>query len=611
MLKLKSLFKLTKGHLLGYFILFLLVIFHRFTYSYVPLFTQYLIRALNIYFDPSILGTQEVNLPRFVLDFFGSAEDIMTTVVYVAVTLIFFQALRYSLMFVENYLRGSIQENISKELRVKLYDHIQTLPYKYHNNVDTGDLIQRVTSDVETVTSFIVVQVMQLIGLVATLLSGAFQMYYINQTIMWICLAVIPFYGISSYFYFTKIEKVFNKVEEAESKMMTVIQENVSGTKVVKAFANEPFEIEKMEEKNSQYMKQTIKSNTLVALYWGSMDFVSMTQYAVITILCIFFARDGVMDGSSVIAALMLLGLLVWPIRGLGRMINEFSKAFVAIGRINTIFNEKSEFEVDGTLEPEIIGNIVFENVSFKFDDDNKYLLNNISFNINNGETVAFIGKTGSGKTTIVNLLMRMYEYKGSIKIDGIELRDIKKKYIRRQIGAVLQDPFLYSKTVFENIAITNRSATKQDIQMAAETASLEKDIHTFKQGYETKVGEKGTTLSGGQKQRVAIARVLVAQKPILIFDDALSAVDNKTDMMIRTALANKKHKSTNLIITHRITTAKEADKIVVINNGMIEAIGTHQELANKPGLYQSLWGIQGKLEQEFLELVKEGEHHA
>ncbi len=605
-MKFLSLWKLTKGHLLGYIVLLFLTIFHRFSYSYVPLFTQYLIRTLYIHFDPLNNQMQAVNIPTFVSDFFESGETVLQIILYVALTLIFFQAFRYLMMYFEVYLRGRIQESIAKNLRVKLYNHIQNLSYKFHNNADSGDLIQRVTSDVETTTGFIVVQLMQLVGLVASLLSGVFQMYYINQTIMWICLAVIPLYAVSSLFYFMKIEKIFEKVEKDESAMMTVIQENVSANKVVKAFANEPYEIDKMEVKNQEYTKSNIRANKVVAIYWGSMDFVSMTQYALITILCIVYVREGVMDGPSFVAAMMLLGLLVWPIRGLGRLINEFTKAFVAIGRINHILEQPSEFLVDGTQTPDILGHIIFDKVSFRFDDDKDYLLKDISFEIKAGQTVAFIGKTGSGKSTIINLLMRMYDYEGSITVDGVELRDIKKQHIRQSIGAVLQDPFLYSRTVYENIAITNRNAKEEEIKEAANIAALEKDIHTFQKGYDTLVGEKGTTLSGGQKQRVAIARVLISEKPILVFDDALSAVDNKTDMMIRKALNEKTFRSTNIIITHRITTAKEADAIIVINQGKIEAIGTHHDLASVPGLYQSLWGIQGKLEEEFLELVKE-----
>lgn len=401
-------------------------------------------------------------------------------------------------------------------------------------------------------------------------------------------------------------------IEDTEADMMNTIQENLAGSKVVRAFANEAYEIKKMEDKNGKYRDQLKRANKIVAIYWGSMDFMSISQYLVIIAIGVIAVRNQTMDAADIIASLSLVGMLIWPVRGLGRIINDYGKALVASDRIYEILEQPSEYLVDGSMEPEIKGHIEFKNVSFKFSDTNEHLLRGVNFEIKAGQTVAIIGRTGSGKSTIINLLLRMYEYAGGdITIDGISLKDIKKKHIRKQIGVVLQDPFLYSKTVYENIAITHKDAEKNQVYRAATIAALEKDIKTFKQGYETIVGEKGTTLSGGQKQRVAIARVLVADKPILIFDDALSAVDTKTDTMIREALSHKADKQTTIIITHRITTAKEADQIIVLDQGQIEAIGTHETLSKQKGLYSKLWKIQGKLEEEFRLLMKEGESHA
>jgi len=301
--------------------------------------------------------------------------------------------------------------------------------------------------------------------------------------------------------------------------------------------------------------------------------------------------------------------MLIWPMRGLGRTISSFGKASVAASRIGEVLDEKSEFEVNGNKTPEIKGNIEFKNVKFRFNDDNKDLLNGVSFKIKKGQTIAIVGKTGSGKSTICNLLTRMLEYdSGSIIIDGVELKEIEKKYLRRNVKFVLQDPFLYSKTVYENIAIAQKDASEADVFKAAKMAAIHSEVLKFDKGYKTIVGEKGTTLSGGQKQRVAIARMLVSDSPVIIFDDSLSALDTKTDVMIRKALKEKDKDQTMIIITHRTTTSKEADLILVLDKGKIVQMGSHDELVKEKGLYSDLWGIQGELEAEFKEILKEVE---
>lgn len=609
-----KLFSLAKGFFVLFIVAAFLTAFHQWTYSNVPLFTQYLMKTLLAIPEiaPGNVSVGEVNLPRFLIVFFEQDDEVMGIIIRIAVSLMVLQVFRFSLRFFEMWLKGSLQEQLAEKMRVRLYGHIQDLNYEFHNKSDSGDLIQRCTTDIETTTGFLTGRMLDVVHLVSTLFFGAYQLIFINPTMVWVTLAIVPFVAVSSTVYFIKIEKIFESIEETESKMMTVVQENLSGARVVRAFANEVYEIEKMETKNSEYRDALKRANKIVAMYWGVMDFIGITQYLVIIAIGVYGVQNGTMDASGIVASLALIGMLIWPVRGLGRIINDFTKALVASDRINHILDQPSEYEHDGTLTPEVKGAIEFKNISFKFSDTQEHLLKSVNFKIEEGQTVAIIGRTGSGKSTIINLLLRMYDYQdGDIFIDGVSLKDIKKKHIRNQIGVVLQDPFLYSKTVYENIAIAEKNADKARVFLAAETAALEKDIKTFKQGYDTLVGEKGTTLSGGQKQRVAIARVLVADKPILIFDDALSAVDTKTDMMIREALLNKSYKHTTIIITHRITTAKEADQIIVLDQGRIAEIGTHDVLAKQEGLYKKLWDIQGKLEHEFQALLKAGETDA
>jgi len=606
-----KLFQLAKGFWFLFAIAVVFIAIYQFTYSNVPLFTQFLINTLIE--DPRVvIGTatvSNVNLPRFVIAFFENGQTTIDIIIRVAIGLVILQVFRFTMRFFEMWLRAHLYEKLAESHRNKMYKHIQSLDYAYHNNVDTGDLIQRVTTDIDTITNFLTRRMLDFVFLIATISFGAYQLMKLNTTMVFVSLIVLPLIGVSSIIYFKKVDKLFVDIEEKESEMITVVQENLSALKVVRAFANESHEVNKMNKKNRSYTNALIKTNKIIAVYWGSMDFLGVIQYLLIITIGVYAARQGQMNAGSIIAALQLVGMLIWPVRGLGRLINDYGKALVSSDRLNEIYDKPSEFENNGEHKIKIRGDISFKHVSFKFEDSKKDLLQDVSFDIKAGETVAIIGRTGSGKSTIINLLMRMYEYqKGEITIDGYPINTLDKQSLRSQMGVVLQEPFLFSKTVYDNIAIKNKDIDENIVYEAATQAALQKDISTFKQGYHTIVGEKGTTLSGGQKQRVAIARVLVENHPVLIFDDALSAVDTQTDLMIRKALLEKNYKHTTIIITHRIITAKQADKIIVLNNGKVEHIGTHETLKHIDGLYQTLWHIQGKLEDEFDDMLKAGE---
>lgn len=600
-MRFKQLLSVSKGFYPVLFLIILFVVLNRLTYSYVPLFTQYIIDILDV-------GTSTANFPSFITDIFKLSNDKKTIILIVASSLVFYQLLRFTMVFMEDYLRGRLTENISEKLRNRLYNHIQSLDYTYHNNADTGDLVQRVTSDIEAMSNFVSNRIPEFFRLFATVIFGAVQIFVISPTMVLVALSMVPISAIASVWFFKKVDKSFKVIEETESGMMTVIQENLSGSKIVRAFANESFEIEKLEKKNKKYSDEYLKFQSISSKYWGFSDTIAMLQYLVTIMIGVIFVRNnGDITGGQIIAVLMLLGMLIWPIRGLGRMIGDFGRALVSTQRIFEILEKKSEFEVNGTLTPEIKGKIEFKDVHFQFPDGKNSLLNGVSFKVEAGQTVAIIGRTGSGKTTIINLLSRMLETSsGDIFIDDVNIKDIEKHYLRKQMGIVLQEPFLFSKTVYDNIAISNPTVDRDNVLKAAQIAAIEKDISSFEKGYDTIVGERGTTLSGGQKQRVAIARILIDNKPILVFDDSLSAVDTETDMMIRNALNDRDSKSTTVIITHRITTAKQADVIIVLEEGKISEIGVHETLSKKPGLYQKLWEIQGQLEAEFMQLIEE-----
>ena len=571
------------------------------TYSYVPQFTKYV-------FDNIVIVNQDQQqntLPLFLLNFFNSFEPLNALIV-VAVCLIIFQVLRGGLMLLNGYLKGFFSEGIAQNMRNSLFKHIGNLSFSYHNNVDSGDLIQRCTSDIETIKTFISSQLPEILYIFASLISGAVQMASINVGIMLITLCVVPINLIISSIYFKYVSRKFDEIEKVEANMTSCIEENVNGARVVKAFAREKEEIEKFDKKNSNYKTEVEYLNRAMAWFWGISDGITILQYAVTIGYCIFLAERGLVGPGDIIVCISYISMLVYPIRSLGRIIGNFGKSIVAARRVDEILTQPDEYTIDGSLKPEIKGNISFNNVSFTFDDATYPLLKNISFNINAGETIAIVGKTGCGKSTVVHILERLLEYTdGSILIDGVELKDINKKHLRNNIGIVLQDPFLYNKNIFDNVKISAPNKTKEEVYNATMMAHVHNDILNFDKKYETLVGEKGVTLSGGQKQRLAIARMLILNKPVIIFDDSLSAVDTETDKAIRNSLKKMGREITTIIITHRITTAKEADKIIVLDNGRVADIGTHTELASREGLYASLWAIQGALEDEFLNLVE------
>lgn len=568
------------------------------TYSYVPQFIKYV-------FD-YVLGDKSASntLPNFLITFFNSFTPIKAVIV-VGIVLVVFQIIRGGMMLLNGYLKGMLSEGIATNMRNKLFSHIQNLSFSYHNNVDSGDLIQRCTSDIETIKTFISGQLPEILYIFASLISGAIQMASINVGIMLITLCVIPINLIASIIYFNYVKRKFDEIEKVEANMITCIEENVNGARVVKAFAQEKEEIDKFNEKNTNYKNEVEKMNQAMAWFWGFSDGLIFLQYALTIGFCIFLAERGLVGPGDIVVCISYISMLVYPIRSLGRIIGNFGKSIVAAKRVDEILSEKDEYTVNGTLKPEITGNISFKNVNFTFSDATYPLLKNISFDIKSGETIAIVGKTGCGKSTVVHILERLIDYtEGSILVDGVELKDIDKKWIRKHIGIVLQDPFLYNKNIYDNVKIAAPNKKKEDIYKATSIAHIHNDILNFDKKYETLVGEKGTTLSGGQKQRLAIARMLILNKPVIIFDDSLSAVDTETDQSIRNSL-KELNGITTIIITHRITTAKEADKIIVLDNGSIADIGTHEQLASRDGLYASLWNIQGALESEFLNLVE------
>lgn len=598
----KKLWKWSKKYLWLVLLIVALSTILQWLYAYLPLFIQYAFERINQ------VTEQKTDLPKFLLNWYNNIDDMLICLLTVGISMIALQAVRSVLRFLDNYYQGALAHYIGYDLRIKIYDHVMSLSYTYHNHSDIGDLIQRSASDVDQTSTFISSMIPGLIDIFVTVIIGAYRVYQISPILMWVSMVSMPITAASSIIYFRYCNKAFQRIEESESRMTTIIQENVNSARVVRAFANEEYEFKKMDEANQVYTKKNGKFNTVMAMFWGCSDFLVFLQYALTMSVSIFLAKDDLLSSADIVAALLLMGMLIWPMRSLGRIVASFGKASVAANRIDEVLRIPEEFEVNGKETPEITGDIEFKNVTFQFEDDSKPLLNNVSFHIQPGQTIAIVGKTGSGKSTICNILTRMLEInEGEILIDGVSIKDIEKKHLRINLKFILQDPFLFSKTVYENVAIVDPRIPTERIYDAARTAAIHTEIEKFERGYKTIVGEKGTTLSGGQKQRIAIARMLVKDSNVIIFDDSLSALDTKTDLMIRTALKKKSKNQTMIIITHRSTTAKEADQIIVLDQGSVAQIGKHEELVVQEGLYKELWGIQGELEEEFNAILKEG----
>jgi len=501
------------------------------------------------------------------------------------------------------FLRGrwmaEASESIAKNMRDRLYRHLQTLPFDYHVKAETGDLIQRCTSDVETIRRFLSSQVIEMFRAVLMIGVAVVVMLRMNVRMTLMSMVLIPLLFAFAFLYFKWVVKFFRISDDAEGKMSAVLQENLTGVRVVRAFGREIYEVDKFKKVNDDLLRKAVRVNDLLAVYWSGSDLLSMTQTGITLLFGVFMAARGELLVGEMTVFVSYISMLLWPIRQLGRILSDMGKSMVAFDRIDEILTQKSEEDGEDACDAPIDRDIEFRHVGFEYEAKNP-VLKDVSFTVKAGQTVAILGATGSGKSTLMLLLQRLYDVKrGDILIGGVSISRIRKKHLRSRIGLVLQEPFLYSRTVRDNVRIVKPDAPDDEVFEVTRTASAHEFIESFERGYDTPVGERGVTLSGGQKQRVAIARTLLKDNDILIFDDSLSAVDTETDAAIRLALKEKRQGLTTFIISHRLTTLAEADFIIVLEDGVVAQRGTHEELIRQPGLYQRIYQIQAALEEE------------
>ena len=547
----------------------------------------------------SIIGDLPLQLPAWLegrAGWVSNKDRLLENLVLAGLALVILTALNGIFQYFRGKWSAAASEGIAKNLRDELYDHLQHLPYDYHVRAQTGDLIQRCTSDVEQVRLFLGVQLVEVARAVFLICIAFVIMLRIYLKLTLVAVATVPLIIGHSYYFYLLVKKTFKEADEAEASLSTVLQENLTGVRVVRAFAREQYEIDKFEEKNKELRDKVYHVIRNLAWYWSISDFFCIFQIAAVLVAGVYWTVLGEISLGNLVVFVSYESMLIWPIRQMGRILTDLGKMQVAIDRIQEILEEETEFPGEEGLKPEIKGEIRFNNVSFAY-KDGQPVLKNVSFQVKRGQTVAILGPTGSGKSTLVHLLARLYDCQsGSIEIDGYDIKDIDKKWLRKHIGLILQEPFLFARTIKENIAFANPAATEREIYETARVAAVHEFIEEMEQGYDTPVGERGVSLSGGQKQRIAIARTLIRNCPILIFDDSLSAVDTETDLQIRKALQERNKDTTTFIISHRINTLSMADLILVIEDGEIVQMGSHEELVEQDGMYRRIWEIQNSI---------------
>ena len=551
----------------------------------------------------SILGSEPFTMPDFLMNpinDLGGRDFLRQNLWIPALALILMNVVHGVFTFIKGRSSAIASENIARKLRNDLYRHLQHLPFAYHVKAQAGELIQRCTSDVDTIRRFLAVQVMEVVNTVLMVVIAMSILLPRSVPITLYSLILVPPLFCFATWFFKMVHKSFEVADEADGVLNAVLQENLSGVRVVRAFGQQEREVEKFDRVNNDLRKKNLRLNELLAIYWGGGDAISMTQTLLTLVVCIIYACNGWITVGTLIVFTSTLGMLLFPIRQLGRTLSDAGKAMVSMKRVQAILHEEAEPDEPNALKPDLHGDIVFDHVSFAYPDDNVPVLRDVSFTIPAGKTAAVLGGTGSGKSTMMYLLQRLYTpTSGKITIGGVDIQQIDRKYLRAHVGLILQEPFLYSKSIRENVGITAPEQEAERIEHAADIASASGFIAKADKGWETVVGERGVTLSGGQKQRIAIARTLLKDNNILIFDDSLSAVDTETDAQIRAALRHEQKDVTTLIISHRVTTLSQADLILVLENGQITQQGTHAELCSQPGLYQRINSIQNALEEE------------
>jgi ATP-binding cassette, subfamily B, bacterial len=601
----------------------------------------YLVAVLSVAIG-AVGRTYSFSLLRYVIDEVLTKGVMVDRLYLFGLAFVGLAVLQGVFSYLQSTWSARTAEGVTLRLRNYLFDHIQRLPFRYHDHAKTGELVQRVTSDVDALRRFYADQAIGVGRIVVLFVVNLVMLLSMNWQLGLLSIAIMPVVIVMSYFFFGKVSKAYERYQEQDAILSTKLQENLSGVRVVKAFARQKYEIEKFEKENWEKYQRGRRLLIMHSLYWPVSDVLCAAQTLLVMAAGAVMAIEGKISLGTYMAINGMVVWIIWPLRNLGRLIVQVSTGLVSYRRVADIIAHEREDVVTGKvrIDAPVRGEVVFDRVSFSYEpapeaerDDAKQrdrkakepappgaeasiaaaepvqVLHDISFRCEPGQVVALLGSTGSGKTSIINLLLRFYDYQeGSLRLDGVEIRDYPIADLRRQIGVVEQEPFLFSRTIRDNIAYgIDRQVTDEEIEAAAKAASIHDIVLTFAQGYDTLVGEKGVTLSGGQRQRVAIARTLLKDPRILILDDATSSVDTETEAQIRGALEYLMRGRTSFVIAHRVQSVMNADLILVLDRGRIVQHGTHKHMVAQEGMYRRIYELQAHIEQEVENEVADG----
>lgn len=563
----------------------------KFLAKYISRWWKYLVLGIVALAVATILSLITPRLTQKAID--ELTKGISTNLIRYAIFIIAIAIIRAFLTYFQRYVSGLFTEKIGKAIKDELYEHLHQVPVSYFNKMPVGELVSRASSDVEVVKRFVNNALINVFWIILLFFGAMYFLFSTNIMLALMIMVILPFITVTTVKFSHKVRPLHLKTQQQIAVMTRVAEENLYGIKVVKSYGREEYVIGRFKREALEVLNRVLTANRVSSIYSPLIGFIANSSLLIILLFGGIQVIKGNLTLGELVAFNSYVGMLLWPMRSVGQIINLSQRYIAARDRLLEILNSPVEEEDANAITLPIRGEVVFDNVTFGY-DKNRPVIKNISFRANPGETIAIVGPTGCGKSTILELISRLYNpQKGTIYIDGIDIRRFKLDHLRKNIGIVFQEPFLFSDTIRNNIAFGKPDASMEEIIEVSKRSHCHEFIMNLPQGYDTIVGERGVTLSGGERQRVSLARALLVKPPILILDEATSSVDVETELLIHDALSEITKNTTTFIVAHRFSTIRNADRIIVLEDGKIVEEGTHEELLNREGSYARVYHLQ------------------